>query len=84
MAVSRSQHPDVRGSQEGDGKKLLPSVSGASKPFLSTLCGVLEQNKSKPILERVHCFKINLECYTPSSAGCSILTLLHLISFSHP
>lgn len=72
------------GSQEEDGKKLLPSVSGTSKLFFSTLYYVLEQNKSKPILERIHSFKINLKCYTPNNVESSILTLLHLIPFSHP
>lgn len=38
IAMSRSQNADAYGSQEEDGKKLLPSVSGTSKLFFSTLC----------------------------------------------
>lgn len=82
IVLSQSPNPNAYGSQ--DGKKLLPSVPGTSKLFLSTCVMCYNRIKAKPILESICCFKVNLKCYTSNNAGCSILTLLHLISFSHP
>lgn len=66
ITTTWSQNPDAYGSQENDGKKLLPLVSGASKLFFLTLYCVLELSKSKPVLERIYCFKKNPKSYTPN------------------
>lgn len=78
-----SQSSDAYSSQENDGKKPFPLVSGTSKLFFLTLYYVLELNKSKSIIERICCFKINPESYTPNNVQCGTLILLHLIPFSH-
>lgn len=54
ITMTWSQNPDAYSSQENDGKKLLPLVAGASKLFILTLYYVLELNKSKPVLEKIH------------------------------
>lgn len=83
ITMTWSQDPDAYCSQENDGKKLLPSVSGTSKMSFLTLYYVLELNKSKPIIERICCFKINPKSYTPNNVECGTLILLYFIPFSH-
>ena len=51
IARSRSQKPDAYGSQEEDGKKLLPSVPGTSELFFSTLYYVLDRIKANKFLK---------------------------------
>lgn len=83
ITTTWSQNPDAYGSQENDGKKLLSLVSGASKLFFLTLYCVLELSKSKPVLERIYCFKKNPKSYTPNNVQRGTLILLHLIPLSH-
>lgn len=83
ITMTWSQKPNAYSSQENEGKKLLPLVSGTSKLFFLTLYYVLELNKSKLILGRVCCFKRNPKSYAPNNVECGTWILLHLIPFSH-